>query len=120
MRACYLDILERVKMKPKWWDENGVPRYCVFSPGDQANLYATEVALVQIQCAGCAREFTVAVSSQFAPLNPNRLSVGAPPNVGCCEHGPAMCAAPIFIAQFWRRVHLKWQRIPNNEIDFGN
>lgn len=58
----YYDIRKRIDAEPKWWDENGVPRYDEFCPGDIANIYAEECALVLITCQNCVHEFKVAFS----------------------------------------------------------
>ena len=31
MLNAYADIRSRIAEEPKWWDEEGVPRYCEFS-----------------------------------------------------------------------------------------
>lgn len=105
-----------------WWDEYGVPRYQPFAPWDQARIYSDEVAVLRVQCAGCRREFNVAVStcpvlpSLQRMLDDGLLHYGCPPNVGCCR-GAALQSSALFVAQFWRRSGLKWCRIPENEID---
>lgn len=48
--------------KPLWWDENGVPRFEPHHPRLCPDIYADQVALVQISCQGCGREFPVQMS----------------------------------------------------------
>ena len=37
MKCNYQDIRTRIGRRPRWWDEEGVPRYVVFSPEEVAN-----------------------------------------------------------------------------------
>jgi hypothetical protein len=60
----YSDITDRIAETPKWWDENGVPRYVEFEPRRAANIYAVEVVLLDIACSMCLRRFQVALSGQ--------------------------------------------------------
>jgi len=67
MKHPYRDIHEATgDREPLWYDENGVPRYCEFTPGDVPNIYADQAVLYVIQCAGCGQLFTVAVSCDSA------------------------------------------------------
>lgn len=68
----YYDIRKRIDAEPKWWDEHGVPRYDEFCPGELADIYAEEAALVLITCQSCAHEFQVAFS--FGPAD--KMSIG--------------------------------------------
>jgi len=45
MLQHYEDILSRIAEPPRWFDEQGVPRYCEFAPHCIANIYADECAL---------------------------------------------------------------------------
>jgi len=63
MKHPYRDIHEATgDHEPFWYDQNGVPRYCEFTPDDVPNIYADQAALYVIQCAGCGQHFTVADS----------------------------------------------------------
>ena len=42
MKANYADILIRIKEEPKWYDENGTPRYEKFHPSFSPDIYARE------------------------------------------------------------------------------
>lgn len=61
MYCAYKDITDRLG-PPKWWDEEGVPRYCDFAPGEVAGVYADYAALIKIRCQGCGRHLPVAWS----------------------------------------------------------
>jgi DNA-directed RNA polymerase subunit N (RpoN/RPB10) len=59
MLQHYEDILSRISEPPRWFDEQGVPRYCEFAPDRIAN--ARECALLAIECQSCGRPFIVAL-----------------------------------------------------------
>ena len=40
MLPNYEDILSRIAEPPRWFDEQGVPRYCEFAPHRIANIYS--------------------------------------------------------------------------------
>lgn len=99
----YSDITDRIAEPPKWWDEHGVPRYGQFSPYGVANIYAQEVALVEIACQWCGQLFEVAFS--FPPeiedtlgksatlaeaIRSGKINYGDPPDYGNCQSGPSM------------------------------
>ena len=138
MHADYEDIRSLIAAEPKWWDENGVPRYCDFHPKAAADIYAREVCLLLIECQNCRREFRVAMSwslgnrvyddpppSELIPED--QLYYGDPPNIGCCPAGPTMSSVPKVVLEFWSRRHKQpylapdWQRVPELErkIDCG-
>jgi hypothetical protein len=49
----YEDIISRIAEPPRWYDEQGVPRYCDFAPNVIGNIYANECVLLEIECSGC-------------------------------------------------------------------
>jgi hypothetical protein len=71
MHQHYEDILSRIAEPPRWFDEDGVPRYCEFAPDRIANIYADECALLAIECQSCARPFLVTLDAGTA--NQRRL-----------------------------------------------
>lgn len=121
---CYEDILSRIAEEPVWFDEHAVPRYCAFTPEKVANIYADEVALVEVTCQGCRRAFRVALSASAPatlsewPAGPigikireKTLHYGDPPNVWCCQAGPGMNSEPRRVIEYWRRRDPKYDRI---------
>lgn len=125
MKHHYKDLTDKLG-EPKWWDEVGVPRYCEFNPGENANIYADEVALVLIRCQNCGHEFKVCMSSKKyfeTPLHEeimdHSLSYGDPPNFGCCPAGPTMTSDNVKVLEFWyRSSDFEWVRAPYVEIEF--
>ncbi|HET9948842.1 MAG TPA: hypothetical protein VFQ22_07960 [Longimicrobiales bacterium] len=125
MHCEYLDIRDRIDVPPLWWDEHAVPRYCAFHPRAVANIYATEVALIEVACQACGALFRVAVSAVPVHGDPTlaehvhagTLYYGDPPNVGCC---PAIAAAmhsePRAVLEFWARPDGHWLRYPEHEV----
>ena len=117
MLSNYADIRSRITEEPKWWDEEGVPRYCTFTPDETANIYAKEVALVDIACQSCGHRFDVAFSwgstewvagvpRVHEPLTPEdaaHLHYGDPPNISCCPSGPTMNCDDLRVKEFWRK-----------------
>lgn len=116
MNHHYDDIRSRIAEAPKWWDEHAVPRYCEFTPDETADIYAHEVALVEIACQGCDQEgrttlFLVAFSwNGWEPgeipvmlEQVKQLHYGDPPNTGCCLGGATMSSIPRRVVEFWRK-----------------
>lgn len=127
MHADYADIREKIGEEPKWFDEHGVPRYCDFTPREVADIYADEVALLDIRCQSCARLFKVAMSTSAVDMaygrrrlsaNIQALHYGDPPNVDCCPAGPTMNSIPIQVLQFWKHEPRPgdWVRVPGLEV----
>lgn len=107
MHHHHRDILSRIAEPPRWFDENGVPRFDDFDPDTMANIYAKECVLMVIRCQACGVAFEVALDARAAFQNlpspetsgfqalakiirSGELHDGDPPNVGCCSAGPAM------------------------------
>jgi len=133
MHHHYRDIIDRIDERPKWWDEDGVPRYCEFGPDEGAHIYANEIALLEIRCQNCHTHFKVAISNTPGNFGPkgfhwspnemenalrkgNGLHYGDPPNAGCCASGPTMNSEPIRVLEFWRRG-LNDARVPECEVE---
>jgi hypothetical protein len=125
MHHDYSDITNLTEAKPKWHDENGVPRYCDFHPDRVANIYAGEAALALVECQGCRTKFHVAFSEVNQKhllwdesqkfriaflsdliLNQN-LKYGDPPNTRCCAAGPTMSSIPIAVLEYWIKPYIR-------------
>ena len=136
MHNHYSDILDKVDGQlPEWFDENGVPRFCDFTPKRLANIYADSCCLLTIGCQGCGRAFHVAMSDsasqqamqqhwlnrpwrRLAELVRNgNIHYGDPPNMGCCPAGPTMNSIPRRVLEFWLRDKFDWERCAELEID---
>ena len=106
MNHFYADIIGPLG-EPLWYDEHAVPRYCQFEPRQNSNIYASEVALIEIACQNCDTRFKVAMSwseiemamdgrpSLSERIANNTLHYGDPPNNYCCLGGPTMNSIPI-------------------------
>jgi len=138
MNNRYADILDIIPDEPKWWDEHAVPRYCDFSPRENANIYADEVVLMLIQCQDCEKEYKVCLSlstmGRFNRADPEKpypslaerietreIHYGDPPNncgEGCCA-GATMSSVPVRVLEFWRRPEkgCNKERVPELERD---
>ena len=130
MNNSYSDIRKRISEDPRWWDEYAVPRYGAFAPGKQANIYAREMVLMEIECQGCGEIFHVCMAfaqivfhngeaSEHLWMTPeriNELHYGDPPNIGCCDAGPTMNSIPRQVLEFWRKADMEWERVPELEI----
>lgn len=117
MKHHYNDIISAaLPSNPKWWDENGTPRFCEFNPDKVSNIYAVEVALCLIECQKCGTKFKVALScSAFSPKlsllsADHRLHYGDPPNTNCCPSGPTMNSEMLEVLEFHRSENHKWKR----------
>ena len=129
MRAAYTDITTRIAEAPKWWDENGVPRYSVFHPDDTPNIYAREAVLYEIECQECGQIFEVGEDWSWWPGREVRLSefaqkrllhYGDPPRHGGltgCHAGDTMSSTPRRILQFWSMGEGlgEWRRVSELE-----
>jgi hypothetical protein len=124
MHQHYEDILSRIAEPPRWFDEEGVPRYCEFAPHRIANIYADECALLEIECQSCARAFVVAldggtanqrdlsrVRGQETPwrtlaeiIRSHDIHYGDPPNVDCCGVGHTQNSTPRRVVEYWERI----------------
>ena len=132
MHCAYKDITSKLG-KPLWWDERAVPRYSAFSPEDVANIYAREVALVEISCQHCDFRFPVAFSwssSEMANGMPfpsiseriikKEIQYRDPPNYsdGCCPSGACSMSNPVKVLEFWKygKSPSDWTRLTNLEV----
>lgn len=139
MKALYGDILSRIAEPPKWWDENGVPRYDEFNPDDTPSIYAREAVLYRVECQQCGRPFDVAEdwsigravllvtdsnlqdaierSSLSWRTRQGLLHYGDPPRHGGeCTAGDTMNSVPRQVLQFWRKGELMaWERVTELE-----
>lgn len=129
MHCAYTDITSKLG-DPIWWDENAVPRYCPFSPEAAANIYAREVALVEIQCQMCGHQFPVAFSwssletlhnVQIPPISERiikkELCYRDPPNY-CCNSGACTTSVPLRVLEFWKygKSASDWTRLNDLEV----
>jgi hypothetical protein len=118
----YRDIRERIPEPPKWFDECAVPRYCVFTPRQAANIYAREAVLFLIECQACGHQFRVCLTSRSGTvaeeIRQGTLHYGDPPNIECCPWGPSMNCIDLRVLEYWRRnERLDWERDPSLEIE---
>ena len=134
MNHNYNDIRSRIPEPPKWWDENAVPRYDTFSPGQVSNIYANEAVLYRIACQSCGEKFLVSAAqgtmegvmaahsghpyySLADRIRADTLHYGDPPNIGCCPAGPTMNCEDIRVVEYWYREGVSgWQRDASLEI----
>jgi hypothetical protein len=138
MHHHYRDLTDKLGT-PLWWDECGVPRYCEFGPHETNNIYADEVALLEIACQDCGQRFKVAMSSSLfervnggMPGPPLRsladliqhgsIHYGDPPNNGCCPAGPTMNCEDLCVLEFWAKPEnpkelATLERVPELEIE---
>lgn len=130
MKANYSDIKALTEQEPQWFDSNGVPRYCAFSPEHSPNIYADEVALLEVECQGCNATFQVEVHSDISiraarrewafdednisledQIKKGTVTYGDPPIHPGCGSGLAMLSITARVAQFWKLEHGDWCRV---------
>lgn len=137
MLRDYKDITDKLG-DPQWWDDNGCPRYCDFSP-NVCGVYDHVVALLEIACQSCDERFRVVVSydrlrlwqrtekrtgvgKQFYPTatDINGFHFGDPPPHGCV--GDTMNCDTYRVVEFWRRkadpAEWGWERAPEYEVTY--
>jgi len=133
MWAAYEDITSRLG-EPLWWDERGVPRYDRFTRKLVADIYAHEIALVEIQCQSCLKRFDVAFS--YGPMqqvtNPNLPSLSERVTDDTIHYGDAprhhdadgqgcvgntMNCNELRVLEFWRvSQKYDWHRLARLEL----
>jgi hypothetical protein len=131
MKALFEDILCRIyPEKPSWYDSNGTPRYGGFNPDACPNIYASEVALVEIACQNCKKRFLVEVhSDQYANavfwgsvkgrITRGSIGYGDPPRHGDkCLAGDTMTSDALRVVEFWEKnARDEWAR--NSELEIA-
>jgi hypothetical protein len=103
MYAAYDDIRSRIAEEPSWYDENGSPRYGVFSRELCPNIYAHEVVLLRIACQACGRRFDVEMNGDtfYHIRHPKNLHYGdAPRHDGCA--GDTMNCEDLAVLEVWQ------------------
>jgi hypothetical protein len=131
----YEDILSRIAEPPRWFDEQGVPRYCDFAPNQLANIYAHECALLEIACQGCGHIFIVALDDKGANeaiampgrnspwqkladlIRSHMIEYSDPPNIGCCGAGPSMSSTARRVLEYWSRYQNTYTE-PGSTVQF--
>jgi hypothetical protein len=128
MHHTFDDIRSRIAEPPAWFDSNGTPRYGEFTPGACPNIYADEVALVEIGCQACAEKFLVETHHSImdfgtgwqlaARIRDECVHYGDPPAHGCV--GDTMNCLDLRVVQYWHHqdgsVMLDWERVAELEI----
>jgi len=123
MLPNYEDIISRIAEPPRWFDEQGVPRYCDFAPRRIANIHARECALLAIECQNCGRPFVVALDDRAANrkvisrpgqerewrtladiIRSHQIQYRDPPNVECCPVGATMTSTTRRVLEYWERI----------------
>jgi len=118
MKTDYKDITSRIAEEPKWYDQNGVPRYDDFHPRYCPNIYSRDAVLLLIACQRCGVRFHVELhSGMFEGFwgPPKELHYGDPPAHGCV--GDTMNCEDIRVLEVWHkdRTTFEWGRQPDLE-----
>ena len=137
MNHHYNDIRTRIDEPPVWFDERAVPRYCCFAPGETANIYCNETALVVIACQACGERFNVCFSQSRIDIGwilrygaepqptladkirDGSIHYGDPPNTDCCAAGATMNCDDLRVLEYWYRdeVGFGWKRDASLEVE---
>ena len=88
MLRNYDDIRSRIRDAIRRWDDNGVPRYCDFSP-EACGVYDVVAALVEVGCQACMERFRVVVTFDRESLRQvgERYALPAAGNIGTFRYG---------------------------------
>ena len=131
VKAKFEDILQAANRKPLWYDDHGTPRFSPYYPELSPNIYSDESCLYEIKCQYCHEKFLVSecwdrfesISHPYDwPANMSEcikkemLSYGDPPRHDCV--GDTMTSDTIRVVEFWKKAIMKWNRIPDLEIEF--
>jgi len=135
MTPEYADIRSRIAEEPSWYDDNGVPRYGKFHPRNAPNIYANEVALVEIGCQGCDLTWLVSFTrssmdelrekitgrepvSIAESIRKGSLHYGDPPSHVETDHaGSTMNCLDWRVIEYWHKEEFDWVRDHSLEID---
>lgn len=134
MTPEYNDIRSRIAEEPSWFDDNGTPRYGKFTPRNAPNIYANEVALVEIGCQGCDKTWLVSFTrSSMDTLLANMkgtpgtladsirngsLHYGDPPSHVDTDHaGSTMNCFDWRVVEYWHKQDYGWVRDASLEIN---
>ena len=142
MLSSYEDLFalaDRLGEKPRWFDENGVPRFVDHHPRHAADIYADEVALVLISCQRCGCEIPVQMSHSTgddlratlmgrepvtlaARVKDGTIHYGDPPvhnddRPEYCHAGCTMSCWDLRVIEFWHRPDWDWVRDLALEIE---
>lgn len=127
MKPRFDDIRNRIKEEPKWYDENGTPRYDKFSPKLTSNIYSSQVVLLKIECQNCSKAFLVELNWDLMKdvfsfrkddlkkqILEESIHYGDPPQHGCT--GNTMNCDDIKVIEFWERdKRMNWKRMKKYE-----
>lgn len=132
MNQHFRDLLDLSDTPPTFWEKGGVPRFAPFEPEVVSDIYADEVALVEIACQCCDTRFKVAFTSSRSSrtyaamralaqgedlheaaeahrienmIRGKGLHYGDPPNICCCAAGPSMNSDTVQVLEFHKRNH---------------
>lgn len=128
----YDDIKSRINEEPKWYTENGVPRYCDFSP-KETGVYSHFAVLVEIECQVCHQLFLI--GEGFDRFNLQAIwqndednfrikledvvktwSFGDPPRHDCEWGGDTMTSNEVRFVEVWEAQNgIGWSRHPEYE-----
>ena len=121
MQQAYHDIKDKLG-EPLWYDEAGVPRYAEFHPTLANDVYAQEIALLEVACQHCGWHYQVALMGggimMHTPLNTLRW-IDDPPEHGC-PIGETESAEMLRVLQFWQRgenTGYEWRHVPSAESE---
>jgi len=112
MKEGYSDILSRIEADPKWYDQNGTPRYDDFHPRYCPDIYSSQVVLLRIGCQVCGREFDVEMHAGiFSRIeHPHKLHYGDPPIHDCV--GDTMNCEDLEVLEVWKKQDtFDWTRL---------
>jgi hypothetical protein len=117
MLSSYRDILSRIVEEPKWWDQNGVPRYDKFEPRLCPSIYTHQVVLLEIACQDCGGTFEVEMHAgvwEERGFIPKQLHYGDPPRHDCV--GDTMNCEDLEVLEAWGKDGMgDWVRHPELE-----
>jgi hypothetical protein len=119
LKPEYTDITSRIFGEPKWYDQNGTPRYGKFKPELSSDIYADTVVLLLIACQACDTQFKVEMHNSWLKESvvPRNLHYGDPPMHCCSGGGATMNCEDLEVLEVWHksRGSREWQRIPEQE-----
>jgi hypothetical protein len=121
MHENYEDIKSRIDEKPKWYDQNGTPRYEEFHPKYCPNIYSNQVILMLVECQDCGEKFEVEIHASIwgerSSTPPRKWHYGDPPAHGCVGDTMNCVDLEVWERDMRREPNGDWEQRPLLEGD---
>jgi hypothetical protein len=124
MKQDYSDILQAAKgVSPKWWTQDGVPRFCDPDP-DRLSGGGKQVFLLQVKCQSCGHAYVVehVVGYEEPEIDDTEQlewAYGDPPLAEdpCCSTGYSMNTYTAVVLRAYERRTIGGRLTPRHDLE---